>query len=155
MTKPRNAEKPIKLDGLSLITNVPKPTLAQRFDRGLYKSSRRDKSNGSGRHKEFCRETIIGIAIAQRFIELGVGVGPATTAAAQFTDNPSPGRPAGELFPQDRTVLCIRPTGPVVVNLPYDADFCDLGNHATAFVAVDCGMICKEVDEALSQNNLK
>ena len=63
MTKPRNAEKPIKLDGLSLITNVPKPTLAQRFDRGLYKSSRRDKSNGSGRHKEFCRETIIGIAI--------------------------------------------------------------------------------------------
>ena len=146
MTKPRNAEKLIKLDGLSLIANVPKPTLAQRFDRRLYKLSRRDKSsNGSGTHKEFCRETIIGISIAQRFIELGVGIGPATAAAAQFTDNPSPGRRAGNLFCQDRTVLCIRQGRPVVVNLPYDADFCDLADHGTAFVAVDCEMICKKL----------
>jgi hypothetical protein len=72
MTKPRFADKPLKLGDLSRITKVPKPTLAQRLDRGLFKSSGRDTSNqhGSGQHREFYRDAVIGIAIAQEMIAL-------------------------------------------------------------------------------------
>jgi hypothetical protein len=46
---------------------------------------------------------------------------------------------------------CLRSTGPVVINAPYHADFCDLSDHGSAFAAVDIGKICKEVDLALSK----
>jgi hypothetical protein len=39
-----------------------------------------------------------------------------------------------------------------VINAPYFADFCDLADHGTAFVAVDCGKICREVDEAINKH---
>jgi hypothetical protein len=156
MTKPQSAETLLKLGDLSRLTNVPKSTLAQRFDRQKYRPSRHDQpSQGSGRHRQFSRDTINGIAIAQKLIELGVGVTPANKAASLFVDHAQPGRAAGKLFPQDQTLLVLRASGPVVINAPYYSDFADLADHGTAFVAIDCGKICREVDTALTKNNLK
>jgi hypothetical protein len=70
---------------------------------------------------------------------------------AQFTDKPSPGRPAGKLFKQDRTLLILRPTGPVVINATHYADFDSLSDHSEILFAVDCGKVCQEVDEAISK----
>jgi hypothetical protein len=95
-------------------------------------------------------ETVRQFAITAALVGLGVMAKHAAYAAREFTDEPSPGRAAGKLFPQDRTLLCLRPTGPVVINAPYHADFADLADHGKAFIAIDCGKICKEVDIALS-----
>ncbi len=152
MTRPQGGEIFIKFSDLSRITRTPAPTLAQRIDRGIFKLSRRDKlSSGSGSYREFSRITTIKFAIAQKFVELNVSAGPAHEAASLFTDHSQPGRAAGELFPQDRTVICLRKSGPVLINAPYFYDFADLADHGDAFVALDCAKICREVDTALSR----
>jgi hypothetical protein len=58
-------------------------------------------------------------------------------------------RAPNTLYESGRTVLCVRPSGAAVINAPYYADFSDLSDHGAAFVALDCGKICKEVDEAI------
>jgi hypothetical protein len=151
MTTPQFAEKFLKLGGLSRVTKVSRATLAHRLDRGTFKSSRRDKrSQGSGQHREFCRDTIIGIAIAQKLIELGISASRANAAASLFTEHGQRGRAAGEPFSLGRTILVIRPTGPIILNPQFDAEFSELADYGIAFVAVDCGKTCNEVDEALN-----
>jgi DNA-binding transcriptional MerR regulator len=145
----------LKIGDVSSATGVPIPTLGRWLDRRTIKqSSSEHHSTGTGDHRTFNRATINQIAIAKKLTELGVSATPANAAASLFTHQPQPGRAANESFKQDRTLLVLRATGPMVINLPYDADFCDLADHGTAFVAIDCGKICKEVDEALSHKTI-
>lgn len=139
-----------------LLTGVSPEKQYQWDDRGITIPSRNDKRpNGSGDPRLMTIETVYQLAVTANLVRLGVGPRHAAHAARKFTSQGQSGRLAGGLFPQDRTVLCLRATGPVVSNEPYHADFCDLADHGTAFVAIDCGAICKKVDNALSQNNLK
>jgi DNA-binding transcriptional MerR regulator len=147
----------LKLGGVSRVTNVPLPTLGRWLDRGTIKQSRRDKSSGgSGQHRQFSRNTIVQIAIAKQLIDLGISAGPANAAASLFTEHGQRDRAAGEPFAQGRAILVIRPTGPIVLNAQFDADFSELSDFGVAFVAVDCGKICKAIDAIFnSTNNLK
>jgi hypothetical protein len=141
----------LKLGGVSRATNVPLPTLGRWLDRGTIKSSRRDKaSGGSGEHRQFSRNTIVQIAIARKLIELGIAAGPANAAASLFTEHGQGNRVAGEPFSQGRSILVIRPTGPVLINTQFDAEFSELSDYGVAFVGVDCGKVCKEVDSILN-----
>jgi DNA-binding transcriptional MerR regulator len=121
-------------------------------DRGVTIPSRNDvRPNGSGEKRLMSRETVYQLALTAALARLGIPAKQAAAAARKLTDQPSPGRPAGKLYPQDRTVLALRETGPVVINAPYHADFCDLSNHGTSLVAIDAGAICRNVDTALSK----
>jgi DNA-binding transcriptional MerR regulator len=141
----------LKLGAVSRATNIPLPTLGRWLDRGTIKQSRRDKaSTGSGEHRQFSRNTIVQIAIARKFIELGINAGRANAAAALFTEHSQRDRAACERFPQGRTILVIRPTGPVIINPMFDADFSELSDYGIAFVAVDCGKTCDEIDSILN-----
>jgi DNA-binding transcriptional MerR regulator len=140
----------LKLGAVSRATNVPLPTLGRWLDRGTIKPSCRDKaSGGSGEHRQFSRNTIIQIAIARKLIELGIAAGPANEAASMFTEHAQRDRAAGTPFAQGRTILVIRPTGPVILNPLFDAEFSELADYGIAFVAVDCGKACNEVDSIL------
>jgi DNA-binding transcriptional MerR regulator len=147
----------LKLGGLSRATGVSVPTLGRWFDRGTIKQSRRDKaSTGHGDHRQFSRNTIIQIAIAKQLIDLGISAGPANAAASLFTEHGQRDREPAQPFGHGRTILALRPTGPVVLNVQFDADFSELSDFGVAFVAVDCGMICKTIDAIFnSTNNLK
>jgi len=85
--------------------------------------------------------------------QLGIPAKQAAFAARKFSDNANPGRPAAMLFPQGRTVLCLREDGPVVINADLDADFSALSDSTASFAAIDCGQVCKRVDAIL--NSLK
>src|ERR1700682_1201232 len=141
----------LKLGGLSRATGASVATLRRWFDRGKFKQSRRDKaSTGHGDHRQFSRNTVVQIAIAKQLIELGIGAGRANAAASMFTDHGQRNRAAGETFSQGRTILVIRPTGPVILNPLFDAEFSELADYGIAFVAVDCGKTCSEVDSILN-----
>jgi hypothetical protein len=133
-------------------TGTPVPRQNQLIERGTVLPSRRDKQpNGSGDYRLMSIETVYQFAITATLARLGTSAKYAASSARKFTDQSQPGRAAGKLFPEGRTVLCLRSTGPVVINAPYHADFCDLSDHGSAFAAVDIGKICKEVDLALSK----
>jgi hypothetical protein len=124
--------------------------LGRWLDRGTIKQSRRDvASGGSGEHRKFSRNTTVQIAIAKQLIDLGINAGPANAAASLFTEHGQRNRAVGEPFSQGRTILALRPTGAVVLNAQVDADFSELSDFGVAFVAVDCGKICKEVDSII------
>jgi hypothetical protein len=152
MTKPHQADRLLKLGDLSRITNIPKSTLAQRFDRGIFKLSRRDKaSRGSGEHKEFCRDTITGISIAQKLIELGVGVTPANKAASLVCQS-QPGRAAGETFEFGRAILIHTSTGTTIKNLDSDSSIADvLGRPMTPAVILDIGPVIEQINLKLKE----
>ena len=140
----------LKLGAVSRATNIPLPTLGRWLDRGTIKQSRRDKaSTGSGEHRQFSRNTIVQIAIARKFIELGINAGRANAAAALFTDHGQRNRAPGEPFAEGLTILALRPTGASVFNAQFDADFSELSDFGVAFVAIDCGKICKTMDAIL------
>ena len=144
----------LKLGGLSRATGVSVPTLGRWFDRGTFKQSRRDKaSTGHGDHRQFSRDTVIQIAIAKQLIDLGMSAGPANTAATVFTEHGQRGREPAKPFTQGRTILALRKSGPVVLNA-FDADFGELSDFGVAFVAVDCGKICKEIDAQITSTNI-
>jgi hypothetical protein len=148
MTKPRSADKMLKLSGVCRITKVPEATAAQRLDRGIWKMSRRDTpSKGSGQHKEFCRDTTIRFAIAQKLIELNVGAKPASEAASLFTEQ-QPGRNAGDVFEFGKTLMLVsQASGSRIVNVGYDDSLIDiLGRPFEAAIVVDIGQIVKAVD---------
>jgi hypothetical protein len=133
-------------------TGIPPEKQLQWHDRPIIIPSRNDvRPNGTGDKRLISRETVIQIALTAALARLGIPAGQAASAARLFTDRSGPGRPAGKLYPQDRTVLVLRETGPVVINAPYHADFCDLSDHGTSFVAIDAGAICRNVDTALSK----
>ena len=141
----------LKLGGVSRATNVPLPTLGRWLDRGTIKHSPRDKaSGGSGDYRQFSRNTIVQIAIARKLIELGIPAGPANAAASLFTEHGQRNREPAQPFDHGRTILALRPTGAVVLNAQFDADFSELSDFGVAFVAVDCGKVCKEIDEAIN-----
>jgi hypothetical protein len=122
-------------------------------DRGVTVPSRNDKlPSGSGDPHLKSIETVYQFAITATFVSHGVGPKLAADAARQFTDQSQPGRAAGKLFPQNRTMLRILPSGPVVINAPYPADFCELSDHGEALVSVDCGKICRRVDDAIHKS---
>jgi predicted GH43/DUF377 family glycosyl hydrolase len=126
----------------------------QWIDRDTIVPSREDKRpSGSGDPRLMTIETVYQFAFTAAGIKLGLSAKHAAHAARQFTAKPSPGRAAGQLFPQNRTLLVVRSSGPVVINAPYHADFCELSDHGIGFIALDCGAICKNVDNALSKNN--
>jgi hypothetical protein len=132
------------------VTGVPQQKAYQWDDRGVTVPSRADKlPSSSGDPHLRSIETVYQLYITAALVAFGLGPKHAATAARTFTDQSQPGRPAGRLFERDRTVLCIRKGGSVVINAPYGADFADLSNHGTALVAVDCNKICREVDEAI------
>jgi hypothetical protein len=138
------------------ITGLRPEKQYQWDDRGVTVPSRNDKlPSGSGDPHLKSIETVYQLAITAALVRLGVGPKAAACASRKFTDHAQPGRTAGKLFPQDQTLLVLRASGPVVINAPYYSDFADLAEHGTAFVAIDCGKICKEIDIALSQINLK
>jgi hypothetical protein len=151
MTKPHRADKMLKLAGVCRIAKVPEATAAQRLDRGIWKMSRRDThSQGSGQHKEFCRDTTIRFAISQKLIELNVGAKPASEAASLF-DQPQPGRNAGDVFEFGRTLLIKKAGGSRVVNVGYDDSLIDiLGRPFEAAIIVDIGQIARAVDSELA-----
>ncbi len=70
-----------------------------------------------------------------------------------FTEHGQRDRAACEAFPQGRTILVIRATGPVIINPMFDADFSELSDYGIAFVAVDCGKTCDEIDSILNSKN--
>lgn len=137
-------------------TGVPPEKQCQDIERGVIVASRNDRRpNGSGDKRLSSIETVYQFGITAALSKLYVSGRQAAYAARKFTDNSNPGRPAGRLFPEARTLLCIRPMGPIVVNAPYDADFSDLSDHGTVFVALDIGKVCGAIDTALEQINLK
>jgi hypothetical protein len=139
-----------------LLTGIPQEKQYQWKDRYVVVPSRQDKRpSGSGDPSLMSIETVRQFAITAALVGLGVMAKRAACAARKFTDHAQPGRAAGKLFEQDQTLLVLRASGPVVINAPYYADFADLADHGTAFVAIDCGKICREVDTALTKNNLK
>lgn len=141
----------LKIGDVSRVTHVPIPTLCRWLDRRTMVLSRDDKpSNGTGDHRMFSRSAVNKIAIARKLIEFEIAAGPANTAAEQFTDKSQPGRAANECFAHNRTMLCLRPSGPVVINAPFYADFEFLSDHGAGLVSIDCGKVCSEVDIALS-----
>jgi hypothetical protein len=143
-----------KVGDVSRFTNVPIPTICRWKDRKTIKHSTHDKpSTGSGDHRGFSRNTIVQIAIAKQLIDLGISAGPANGAASMFTEHGQRDRVAGEPFAQGRTILVIRPTGPIVLNSQFDAEFSELADYGIAFVAVDCGKTCEEVDLILNSKN--
>jgi DNA-binding transcriptional MerR regulator len=144
----------LKIGDVSRVTGVPIPMLGRWLDRRTIRPSRNDKpSIGTGDHRTFSRNTIIQIAIARKLIELGISAGPANAAASMFTEHGQRDRAACETFSQGRTILVIRPTGPVILNPLFDAEFSELADYGIAFVAVDCGKTCNEVDAALNSTN--
>jgi hypothetical protein len=152
MTKPHRADKMLKLSGVCRIAKVSEATLAQRLDRGIFKMSRRDThSNGSGQHKEFCRDTTIRFAIAQKLIELNIGAKHASDAASLFADQ-QPGRNAGDVFEFGKTLMLVtKANGSRIVNVGYDDSLIDiLGRPFEAAVIVDIGQIVKAVDSELA-----
>ncbi len=138
------------------LTGVPQQKAYQWDDRHVTVPSRNDKlaSSSGDRHLRSI-ETVYQIAITDALVRLSIGPKLSARAARIFTDQSQPGRPAGKLFEQGLTLLCLRTTGPVVINATYYADFSDLSDHGTAFVALDCGKICKKVDEAIRQHKTK
>jgi hypothetical protein len=153
MTKPQHAETFIRFGDLSRITRTPEPTLAQRIDRGIFKLSRRDKlSSGSGTYREFSRITTIKFTIAQKFVELNIGAGPAHEAASLFTDQSQPGRAAGECFEHGKTVLLITPDGATVRNLDFSANIFDMLNDGV-LIAIDLNKVVADVDAVLISYN--
>ncbi len=144
----------MKIGDVSRLTGFRTPTLCRWADRGTLKPNRRDKATtGHGDHRTFSRDTIVQIAIAKPMIELGISAGAANAAASLFTDHGQPGRSAGEPFAQGRTLLILRPTGPVVINPEFDAEFSEMAASGIAFAAVDCGKVCNEIDSLI--NNRK
>jgi hypothetical protein len=143
-------------------------------DRGVTVPSRNDKlPSGSGDPHLKSIETVYQLAITAALVRLGVGPKAAAGAARKFTNQSQPGRSAGELFKQDLTVLCIRPTGrtrastgshqpssqpaPLRGRTRTDSTYKRgqtgeqvIADHGTAFVAIDISKICQEVDTALS-----
>jgi DNA-binding transcriptional MerR regulator len=147
----------MKIGDVSRVTGIPIAKLGRWIDRRTIQPSRNDHpSTGTGDHRTFSRATINKIAIAKKLIELGISAGPANAAASLFTEHGQRDRAAGEPFAQGRTILALRPTGAVVLNAQFDADFSELSDFGVAFAAVDCGKICKAIDAiSNSTNNLK
>jgi hypothetical protein len=150
MTRPRKAGV-FKRGDLSRITGVPAGTLSQRFDRKIYKESRRDMPcSGSGTYREFSRATIIGIAISQRLVKLGISAGRAIAAAAVFTDVGNENRAANELFEHGKTVLFHTEHETTIRNVDSEDSLFDLlGRPMTPAILVDIGPIVAEVDNKL------
>jgi len=132
------------------LTGIPQEKQYQWKDRSVVVPSRQDKRpSGSGDPSLMRIETVYQFAITAELVELGLMAKHAASAARKFTDETSPGRSAGKLFPEGRTILALRPTGAVVLNAQVDADFSELSDFGVAFAAVDCGKICKEVDSII------
>jgi hypothetical protein len=132
------------------VTGIRPEKQYQWDDRGITVPSRNDKlPTGSGDPHLKSIKTVYQLTIAAAFVSCGVGPKLAAKAARTFTDHSQPGRVAGELFEQGLTLLCLRKTGPVVINASHYADFSYLSDHGAAIVAIDCGKICREVDEAI------
>jgi hypothetical protein len=133
---------------VAIATGIPPEKQLQWHDRPIIIPSRNDvRPNGTGDKRLISRETVIQIALTAALARLGIPAGQAASAARLFTDRSSPGRPAGKLYPQDRTVLVLRETGPVVINAELDADFFALADGGISFVAIDVAAVCKTVDE--------
>jgi hypothetical protein len=135
-------------------TGVSAERQCQWYDRNTIIPNRQDKRlDGPGDYRLTSLPTVYQIAITNRLAQLGINAKQAAFAARKFTDFPNPGRPAAMLFPQGRTVLCLRENGPVVINADLDADFSALSDSAESFAAIDCGQVRKSVDAILNTLN--
>jgi hypothetical protein len=80
----------------------------------------------------------------------------AAQAAATFTDAPSPGRAAGELFETGETLLVHNAAGTRVVNARSRDDFtaatADLAANMAGLVALNVGDVLGRVDRSLGAN---
>jgi hypothetical protein len=136
----------LKLGGLSRATGVSVPTLGRWFDRGTIKQSRRDKaSTGHGDHRQFSRNTVVQIAIAQKLIELGIGAGRANKAAAVFADD-------AEIFPCGKTLLIVGPNGTIVRNAFHDTPLADVTNDGMCII-IELNRVVEHVNSILKATN--
>jgi hypothetical protein len=136
----------------AMAANTTPKVIRRRVDYGAIELQGCDhRTSGSGNPIRLSKTRIHHIALIEHMVGVGISLSKASAASSKFIDQSQPGRPAGKLFEQGLTLLCLRTTGPVVTNPPYHADFSDLSDHGTELFAVDCGKICREVDEALSK----
>jgi hypothetical protein len=128
--------------------------LSQRFDRKIYPVSRRDTPcSGSGTYREFSRATINQIAIAEKLIELGVGVGRAIAAAQLFTETGQPGRAANELFEFGLTAMIHSESGTSIRNIDPDSSLSEVfGRSFEPAIILNVGPIIRTVHEAIISN---
>jgi hypothetical protein len=132
------------------ITGISVPRQSQLLDRGVIVASRADKRpSGRGDPRLNSLATVYQFAIMAEGERLNVPGRLAAYAARLFTDQPSHGRPAGKLFDRGRSVLVIRPTGPVLVNVDPDADFSALADFEASFTAINVNAVVKRVNELL------
>jgi hypothetical protein len=135
---------------LVAISGTNAARLNQLFGTGVLVPSRPDKRpSGSGDLRLTSLATVLQLVIMTEFEKLNVPPRMGAFTARLFTDNASPGRPAGKLFSRGLTVLVIRPSGPELINVNPDADFWTLSNLESSFTAVDINSVVKKVDEIL------
>jgi hypothetical protein len=133
------------------LTGVPQQKAYQWDDRHVTVPSRNDKlASSSGDPHLRSIETVYQIAITAALVSLGLLPKLSARAARKFTDSPSPGREAGQLFARAKTVLVISAAGVAVSNIDFDARVSDLSSDGVALV-VDINAIVNRVDAELTK----
>lgn len=133
------------------VTGTPLATLQRYLDRGHITLQPCDvQSGGSGQRRGFSPRRIFQIAIVKEIIGLGVSPSRASKAAFAFTDQSSPGRDVGEVFPLGTTYLVGLPRGENrVVCVPPDLSIADvLSNDPAAFI-ININNVIAKVTEKL------
>jgi hypothetical protein len=126
--------------------------LAQWVDRKIVRLAPPDvPAASSGVPRQFSRRRIDQIAIAAELVNVGISSSHAAEAASTFTDQPSKGRAAGELYPVGKTLLVVAADGTSVVNVSESAAL-DSAIDVLASVAaiVNVGAVIDRVDRALA-----
>jgi hypothetical protein len=135
-------------------TGLAPRVLSDWLDRGVIALGRDDvDAAGSGSPRQFSRRRVNQIALAHELSRAGLPPSLAAQAAAAFTDAPSPGRVAGDLFETGETLLVHNAAGTRVVNARSRDDFtaatADLASNMGGLVTLNVGDVLGRVDAAL------
>jgi hypothetical protein len=138
-------------------TGLPPRVLSDWLDRGVIVLGRDDvDAAGSGSPRQFSRRRVNQIALTVELSRAGLPASLAAQAAAAFTDAPSPGRAAGDLFANGETLLIHGAAGSRVIAAHTRDDFAaaatDFSSNPGGMVVINVGAVLGRVDAALGTN---